>query len=109
MTDDNNQDIIGHLDAALDRLLAVRLALGGPPDTVPDHGLDVALRSDEGYLDARAQFVTAWKAATAAAPGGSTSRMTLDLEAAVNELMTEAIRVGWQMAWASWAGRVRGR
>ena len=101
-----HQDTVEELDAALDCLLRLRVALGGLPASLPHHGFDQALGASQSYQDARARFRSAWDALMEKVPGGSTCPQALDLEARTNEMSVVAAEVSWQMAMAAGVDRL---
>ena len=93
-------DTVHHLDAALDAILTIRLALGGLP-ALPHHGLDRALMDDE-YQAAKERARQAW--APIIEKAGDT-KATFAAEEAVHQWVVKAAELGWRMAMAAGAGR----
>lgn len=92
-------DLTDRLDAALEAVLAVRVALGGlPADAAPFEALDDALRSQAEYQTARRAFVAALKAIRA---GSNADEHVFVLEASANEMVARAAEVGWRLGIAA--------
>lgn len=91
----SDEDLTDRLDAALDALLAVRVALGGlSGPLLPEEALDVALGLHQGYQEARRGFVAALEAVRRA---GVTDEVVFTLEAAAHHLAAQAAEVGWSL------------
>ena len=88
--------LVEHLDRALDAVLAVRVALGGPNIPVPDEALDEALQRDDAYQEARRRF-SATFAVMSRRLGAEDEASLLDFEGTVNALVARAAECGWRL------------
>ena len=91
----NSDDLTDHLDAALDAVLAARLALGGLSGTpLPEEAMDTALGLHQGFQEARRGFVAALVHLRDA---GVTDEAVFAIEAAAHHLAGQAAEVGWAL------------
>ena len=98
MTDDT---LLEQLDVALGAVLASRIIAGGveaPP--VPDEALHGALGSSGDYQQARAKVREALDDLQDTVDG-DTWKLVLNLEAATNQALAEAIEVAWGLGWSA--------
>lgn len=102
MPDDRGDQLRHHLDAALDHLLAVRVALAGVPDAdapdLPDEALSAALAASDNYQAARAKVREALDALEAKVDG-ETWLMVLRLEEVLTARCTVAMLIAWRLGW----------
>ncbi len=88
-------DTVDHLDAALDHLLAVRVALGGLAEApLAEEAMEVALGANASYQGARSGFVAALVHLRDA---GVTDEAIFAVEASAHELAGRAAEVGWML------------
>ena len=109
---DAAEDVIEHLDTAIEAVLCARVKVGGLPiaeGEVPVEALDQALGEDQEYRAARGRFRSAWDALMVLVPGGETCRKALHLEEAVNALVNQGVDVGWKLGLAACGERQRSR
>ena len=93
----DNQELVGHLDDALDRLLTVRIALGGVVEApLPEEALDVALRQHEGFQRARRGFVAVLERLQREA-GGLVADDVLNVESTAHAMVGAALEVAWRL------------
>ena len=91
----DNRDLKDHLDATLDHLLSVRVALIGLTGApMPEEALDIALGLHQGYQTARRSFVAALVHLRDA---GVTDEAIFGVEAAGHHLAGQAAEVGWAL------------
>lgn len=91
----SNADQVERLDAALEAVLAVRVALGGlPADAAPFDAMDDVLRQHPEYQAARRAFVAALEAIRA---GSNADEHVFALEASANEMVARAAEAGWRL------------
>lgn len=91
----SNADLTDRLDAALEAVLAVRVALGGiPADAAPFEAMDDVLRRHPEYQAARRAFGAALEALRA---GSNADKHVFAVEASANEMVARAAEVGWRL------------
>ena len=92
------EDVLAHLDEALDSLMAARVLVGGVPAMeVPAVALDEALAGDDAYQAARKRFRGAWESLAELVDGGETNPVMLTMEESVNAMAVAATDVGWRL------------
>ena len=95
-------DTVHHLDAALDAILTIRLAIGDLPVALPHHGFDRALLASQSYQMALEAAHQAWEPIVEKA--GDT-QAAMRAEEAVNALAVRAAELGWRLAMTAGASR----
>lgn len=93
MNDADKQALVGHLDEALDAVLAARVVAGVTEVPVAFVALDRALARDGLYVAKRKEFGAAARTLLALVP--EHKQMVLNVEAAANALVAAAAEVGW--------------
>ena len=106
----DRQQTQAHLSATLDAILTLFvLVQGGLPKDLPCNSFDRGIKTDEGYVEARARFRVAWAALMEDVPMGETNPRALALEAACNEVAVATAEAGWRLAMAAGAERIHER
>ena len=96
MTDLDTVALAEALDRAMDALLSVRVALGGPNVAVPDTALDSALHGHPEFQQARRGVATALGRLLHAA-GGQLRVNVLAIEETANRMVANAAVVAWRL------------
>ena len=99
---DPDPDLLGHLDDALEHLLAARLraGVGAPlPASVPTKALEAAAATDDNYVQARREAADAVVTLVAAVEHDrELVALALSAEAALQGLVAAGTDLGWRVA-----------
>lgn len=92
-----NDKAQGHLEVAMDNLLAALVLVGKLPDVVPSEALDAALHADGGFQNARKRLSTALKGTASGEPGSGPSKVIMAIDETANAMVAEATGVGYRL------------